>query len=263
MLTSNMKHKMYIVIFLLIFCTTIQAKSIRRFSHVKTFYKDITEMTIELSVKHNAPPAVILAIAGLESGYGQGYVAQITGNILSLGVNKNETQLPALHLPKVIKTNKIIFDAEEIAKYTEAELSRKQRPPSLKKDYRPSSIRGSKDNLSYLLNHPESRAAAHKQNILDFLTIWLNEDYVFPVFVELRKFLDMRVEENGKDILFDRTLNEELISMMSGKPDSFNLSEDWAGKVKWIMNNAMLLELTKNLYYDKLNFEEAWENYKK
>jgi len=72
-----MKRIFFIIIYIQFF-----TNAIRRFSHVKEFYAEITEMVIELSLKHNTPPAVILAIAGLESGYGNGYVSQITGNIL-------------------------------------------------------------------------------------------------------------------------------------------------------------------------------------
>jgi len=46
--------------------------------------------------------------------------------------------------------------------------------------------------------------------------------------------------------------------MLGGKPRSFNTNKEWVTKVKWIMNNAKLIELCKNIYYQKMTFEEAW-----
>ena len=73
--------------------------SFRKYIHVESFYSDISLDSIEIGVKNNIPPAAMMAIAGLESGYGSGYVAQITGNILSLGAFKGDKELPRLYLP--------------------------------------------------------------------------------------------------------------------------------------------------------------------
>lgn len=252
-----MKRIFFIIIYIQFF-TNVNAKSIRRFSHVKEFYAEITEMVIELSLKHNTPPAVILAIAGLESGYGNGYVSQITGNILSLGANPTDIQLPALYLPRVSSSQKIIFDKNDIQKYNANELNWKLRPPSKKKDYRPANIAGSKNNLTYLNHNKEARYLAHQNNIKDFLTIWLNREYPFEIFADARIYLDNIVRKNGKNILFNEQLNNQLIEMLGGKPRSFNTNKEWVTKVKWIMNNAKLIELCKNIYYQKMTFEEAW-----
>jgi len=87
---SNLKP--YIAMLLLFILTNqaIQASqySIRKYNHVKKFYKEIYKESITAGLKFSVPPAAIMAIAGLESGYGSGYVAQITGNILSLGAYK-------------------------------------------------------------------------------------------------------------------------------------------------------------------------------
>jgi len=108
-----MKHLLILIILL----TTSQANKFkyREFKNVENFYSSITSDVIQLSIKHNTPPAVILAIAGLESGYGSGYVSQITGNILSLGANKNDIQLPALTIPycKTDQNKKALFDPKE------------------------------------------------------------------------------------------------------------------------------------------------------
>ncbi len=55
----------------------------------KKFIKPLKK-TIELTRKLIMPPAAILAIAGVESGFGRGYVASISGNILSQGTNKGK-----------------------------------------------------------------------------------------------------------------------------------------------------------------------------
>lgn len=239
----------------------LDSASIRRFGHVKKFYKDITEMTIELCVEHNAPPAVILAIAGLESGYNQGYVAQITGNILSLGANKNETSLPALYLPRDKKSKKIIFDQNEYKKIDPSSLVWKKRPHSKKKDYRPKIYRGSKNHLTFFNNNPQERLKAYQQNIEDFICKWLNVNYKKKVFADARKYLDKMVERNGKEVLFNETLNNKFIEMIGGHPHSFNHFKNWPKKVKWIMNNAHLLQLVIDIHQNKMSFEEAWEKY--
>jgi len=236
----------------------LRCGSIRRFSHVKSFYKDIAETTIELAVKYNTPPAVIFAMAGLESGYGEGYIAQITGNILSLGANKGETRLPPLNLPILLETGNILFDKKVISKYHDDELEWKMRPGSLKKDYRPQTCRGTENNLAYFKYHPKKRKAARKQNIEDFMSKWLNVRYKFPVFAETRHYLDSMVKEYGKEVLFSPELNMSFIKRIGGKPGSFNYRKEWLEKVIWIMENAELVQLTRSMYYDKLSFEEAW-----
>ena len=255
--------KIILLLLLLLVIVFLSAKSIRRYSHVKKFYSNISEMVVELGVEHNVPPAVILAIAGLESGYGQGYVAQITGNILSLGANKNDLMLPSLFLPEIKKSHKIIFDPTEIKKFKEDELLWKQRPASLKKDYRPRKFAATNKNLELLKYDQEARKTAQRKNIEDFVTKWLNEDYPFKVFSDARKYLDNMVEKYGKEILFNEDLSDQLIEMLGGKPGSFNFRESWPKKAKWIMNNAELLNLSRKIYYDKLGFEEAWEDYRK
>ena len=236
----------------------LRSGSIRRFSHVKSFYKDIAETTIELAVKYNTPPAVILAMAGLESGYGEGYIAQITGNILSLGANKGDTKLPSLNLPNVITTQAIIYDEDEISQYAEDELEWKLRPASLKKDYRPESFSGSIENLGYFNRHPEERTIAQAKNIEDFMNKWLNTRYKFPVFADTRHYLDSMVKEYGEVVLFSPELNLRFIERIGGKPGSFNYRKTWLDKVIWIMENADFVQLTRSMYYDGLSFEEAW-----
>ncbi|MEA1973708.1 MAG: hypothetical protein U9N34_10530, partial [Candidatus Cloacimonadota bacterium] len=108
-----------------------------------------------------------------------------------------------------------------------------------------------------------ARKQAQRKNIEDFMTKWLNKDYKFKVFSDAREYLNKMVEKNGKEILFDKNLSEQLIEMLGGKPGSFNFRKSWPKKAKWIMNNAELLKLSRSIYYDNLAFENAWKLYKK
>ena len=108
-----------IVSFALVFASQYRY---RKYEHIKIFLKPLIKPTIKLGVRYNIPPAAILAIACVESGYGRGYVASISGNILSLGTNKGEVGLPALYLPNIKVPYKIIYNPKEIAKYKKDEL---------------------------------------------------------------------------------------------------------------------------------------------
>jgi len=162
----------YLLILTLLLLTTLQANKFkyRKFKNIENFYSSITNDVIQLSVKHHTPPAVILAIAGLESGYGSGYVSQITGNILSLGASKNDTQLPALTIPYCTtdKNKRLLFDPNEQKQCKE--LVWKKRPKSLKKDYRPNNIAGKTTNLEFFKYNPNQFKKAKLQSIDDFLT---------------------------------------------------------------------------------------------
>ena len=233
----------------------------RKYIHVEKFYKRIANSAVTLGMKYNVPPAAILAIAGLESGYGRGYVAQITGNILSLGAGKGVPELPALFLPVHIPSNKVLFDTTEVAKYDKSEIKWKQRPSSLKKDYRPSGIAGTKNDLAYFKynNYPEYLKGANYNCIKDFVTVWISSGHGSPVFKEARAFLDKLVAENGKRVLLKKDIALEFINMIGGKPRSFNFRESWAKKVALIMNNTGLNELVNKMYNDrKLGFDKVW-----
>ena len=73
--------------------------SYRKYTHVKKFYKELTPQAIKIAKKYHLPPAAVLAISGLESGYGRGYVSRITGNVMSLGAFRSDHELPPLFLP--------------------------------------------------------------------------------------------------------------------------------------------------------------------
>jgi len=231
----------------------------REFQNVKNFYSSITQDVIELSLKYKTPPAVILAIAGLESGYGSGYVSQITGNILSLGANKNDIQLPALYLPycKNDKVKKTLFDPKEQERCKS--LIWKQRPKSLKKDYRPKHIAGTKKNLEYFKYHPSKFKEAKKNTIEDFVTIWINKNHKYAPFRNARIWLDKRIQKEGIDTLFTEKTNREFASLIGGKKNSFNYRETWPKKVNYILSKTGLTELCAAIYYEKKSFTQAWQ----
>jgi len=230
----------------------------RKYSHVKSFYEGIAEDAVKIGLKYNVPPAALLAIAGVESGYGKGYVAHITGNILSLGAKTNEPELPALYLPNLKNDSSKVLYGRKIEKYLATQIVWKHRPKSLKKDYRPKNIAGTTRELDFLDRNPKEREEAHKNCMEDFAKVWISTKKKFKPFVEARKILDYEVELNSKEILFDKDLNIKFIYMISGKENSFNYRKTWAPKVVSIMKNTGLLELTYALHVEHKSFEEVW-----
>jgi len=234
--------------------------SLRKYSHVKEFYKDTLPIALKVGYKYNIPPASLLAIAGVESGYGRGYVAQITGNILSLGANKNDTALPPLYLPYSKKDKKILFDSNEIKKEKKENLIWKRQAKSYKKDYRPKDIRGKEKDFEYFKYNKPEKLKAYEENFTDFAVKFISYNSKFKPFREARAFLDNQVKKYGKDILLEKWLNEKFIEMIGGKPNSFNYRESWPKKVKYILNNAGLVELVKDIKLYHKSFEDAWKS---
>ncbi|NVK53785.1 MAG: hypothetical protein HWD85_12690 [Flavobacteriaceae bacterium] len=236
-----------------------QKYKLRKYNHVKLFYKSISKKATELCLKNNIPPAALLAITGLESGWDSGYIGQITGNILSLGLRKGDIELPALRLPRLLKTNRILFDSLEILKYTAKELKWENRPESLKKDYRPKSIAGTKYQLAYFKYHPTEKAKAQLANINDFVTVFIGRKSRLKAYRETRKRMDSLVAKFGKDILLKEQIAIDFIYGIGGKKNSFNYRKTWPKKVQYIIINAGLAELTKKLH-EGVSFEKSWKN---
>jgi len=233
--------------------------SYRKYLHVKEFYKTIAKKTVQLALKYNVPPAAILAISGVESGYGRGYVASITGNILSLGAKSGEAKLPALYLPNLKKDkSKIIYADDKIKRYKNDELEWKQRPPSLKKDYRPKYIAGTVKELNYFDKHKVKKFNANLKCFEDFSKNWISEKKRLKPFVEARFMLDKQIKLHSKEILFDKELNEKFIRLIGGRKNSFNHRKTWSPKVIKIMNSIGLIELTKQLHVGAKNFDQLW-----
>jgi len=236
--------------------------SFRKYAHVKSFYADLAPLVIEVSSKYKLPAASILAIAGLESGYGSGYVSQITGNILSLGAFKGDKELPSLYLPYSQSLKKVLFDPNEIKKHSSKDLSYKKRPKSLKRDYRPKPYAGTKNKLELLKYSEKLRSKAHKTCLNDFATRWIILDSNIKAFRNARLFLNKEISDNNIKILDSMKLNIAFINKIGGIPNSFNYRKTWPQKVKLIMNKVGLVALVDDMKYKKMSFNQAWENRK-
>ncbi|WP_455757192.1 glucosaminidase domain-containing protein [Sulfurimonas sp.] len=257
-----MKKLLIIFGLVYIFALSVYASeySFRKYNHVKKFYSEITLEAIEISKKHKLPAAAVLAIAGLESGYGSGYVSQITGNILSLGAFKQDRELPSLYLPYSKSKKKVLFDPKEIKKYAKKDLVYKQRPKSLKRDYRPEKYAGSTSNLEFFKYNKELKQQAYKACLNDFATRWIVDSSNIKVFRNARAYLDSLVNEKGNKILFSKSTNKNFIDKIGGIPNSFNYRKTWPKKVKLIMNRTGLVQLVNDINFDKMSFDEAWDN---
>lgn len=234
-----------------------KAYSLRKHSHVKQFYRQTTKEAIKIGLMNNVPPAAILAIAGWESGYGQGYVAQITGNIMSLGARKGEAELPPLTLPKNRKTNQIMIDFSLAKRLPKNQIIWQKRPPSLKKDYRPKPLAGTSHNLLYFRNHPKALRKAYSKVMQDFAGSWVSEKSKIPVFLRAAKEMDKLVKKQGKTALLKCQVAKDFIKSIGGKPRSFNSRPSWIKHVNKVMDNAGLCSLTAQIYRGK-SFNQTW-----
>lgn len=230
----------------------------RKYNHVAKLYQRLALPVTELCIQHKVPPAAVLSIISLESGWGQGYIGRITGNFLSLNAVGSDAELPALRMPKNITTNKTILDKKKLAKVPEPNIIWEDRPPSLKKDYRPDSIAGTSDQLDYLINHPLKMTEANLKNVEDFVSRFISHTSRIKAYNEARTLLDEQVATHGIEILFDDNLNKQFIYTIGGRPNSFNFRETWPKKVMSIYRNTGINKLVKDLYLNKKTFNEAW-----
>jgi hypothetical protein len=232
--------------------------NLRKYDNVTQFYSRIAGPATLICMENNVPPASILAIAGLESGWNQGYIGRITGNILSLGTRGGDTELPALYLPRLKETNKILFDSLVIANYQPDELVWENRPPCLKKDYRPEPWAGTTQRLAYFKNHPEEKARAHVENLNDFVTVFISRSSRIKAYRDARHLMDSLVAINGKDILLQEETAIMFVNEIGGKPNSFNYRATWPVKVTTIIKNAGLADLTTEMFNSDKDFYEVW-----
>ena len=233
----------------------------RKYEHIKNFYKDIAKTAIEIGLRYNVPPPALLAIAGVESGYGRGYVAKITGNILSLGAGKNDPELPSLYLPHLKnKPYKVIYGSS-IKKYKKSNLIWRHREKSFKKDYRPKQFAGSAKELDFFDNHPKERLKAYKRCLSDFAKNWIGGQKKYKPFRDARQMLQNAVKKSSKDILFSKKLNKKFIKTIGGKKNSFNTRKSWAPKVIKILNRTGLSELCYDMYKNHKTFKESWRKH--
>ena len=259
---NNMKTKLLLsTLFICVLSSlslTANEFSFRKYNHVKEFYNEIYEQSIKAGLESSVPPAAIMAIAGLESGYGSGYVSQITGNILSLGAYKSDAQLPSLYLPYSKSKKKVLFDPKEIAKHKKNDLVYKQRPKSYKRDYRPAPFAGTTKRLELLKYDTRLKEKAYSLCINDFTSRWINEKSKIKVFRNAKIWLNKEVSSNGSKILLTKDINKKFIYKIGGVPNSFNYRKTWPKKVNLIMHKVGLVKLVYDIEVNKKSFEEAW-----
>ena len=257
-----MKKILLSFMFLLVTHNVLSADvySFRKYQHVKKFYSKITMEVIALSKKHNLPAASVLAIAGLESGYGSGYVSQITGNVLSLGAFRSDKELPSLYLPYSSEKKTVLFDPTDIKKHNKNDLTWKQRPKSYKRDYRPSPYAGTTASLELLKYDDKLKKKAYSACFNDFATRWIVDSSNIKTFRNARAWLDRLVTKNNKQILFSMNANIGFADKIGGIPNSFNYRKTWPKKVKLIMKKTGLVKLINDIEYKNMNFNEAWSN---
>ncbi|QOY53451.1 glucosaminidase domain-containing protein [Candidatus Sulfurimonas baltica] len=232
----------------------------RKYEHVKKFYSEICLDAIEIGIKHQIPPAAIMAIAGLESGYGRGYVSQITGNILSLGAFSGDKELPSLYLPYSKLSKTIVYDKKIIKNHSENDLLWKKRAKSLKRDYRPYPYAGTAKKLELLKYDKKLKQKAYRECLNDFASRWIVRKSKVKVFRDARVWLNKKVLNNGISILFDPAVNEKFIDIIGGHPHSFNYRKAWPKKAKYIMKKTGLVELTTDIFNEKNDFNKVWSN---
>jgi hypothetical protein len=232
--------------------------SLRKYKNVKQFYSKIAKKATSICMENNIPPAAVLAMAGLESGWNQGYISKITGNLLSLGTQRGDYELPALRLPILKSNGQMLFDSVEIIKYTGDELNWEDRPPCLKKDYRPYPYAGTPNNLVYFKFNSNEEIQVHIANLTDFVTLFISENSKIPCYRNVRELMDKMVAENGKEILLEKSTAILFINEIGGKPYSFNFRKTWPVKVISIINNAGLADLTAKLYKPENEFASVW-----
>ncbi len=254
--------KILILIFLTLISSSLFSNeySFRKYSHVKEFYYNIYEDAINIAIKNYIPLAALMAIAGLESGYGSGYLSQITGNILSLGAFKDDVELPSLYLPYSKSKKRVLFDPKEISLCSKNDLLYKQRPKSLKRDYRPPLYAGSVNNLELLKNDYKLKEKAYKDCMNDFATRWITRTSKIKVFRDTKVWIEKKVRNHGIGILFDKKINEIFIEKIGGVPYSFNYRSSWPKKAKLIMYKVGLVQLSNDIYVNKKSFNYAWSN---
>lgn len=254
-----MKNRLLLFTLTLATIVTANNHNFRKYAHVKKFYADITLETIQVAREHNLPAAAVLALAGLESGYGRGYVSQITGNILSLGAFKRDKELPALYLPYSKSKKMILFDPKVIQMQDKSDLTYKLRAKSLKRDYRPEPYAGNKKNLALLKYNSHLRQQARKACLNDFATRWISLSSNKKVFKNARVWLNALIDKKGKEILFNMNANNAFVDKIGGLPHSFNYRKTWPIKVKIIMKKVALVRLVNDIVKNKMSFNEAWE----
>lgn len=266
-----MKFRTLIVGFFALFLTTVHTADAqlkekheyfnRKLSNIAFFYKPITLSIIRVSVENNIPPAAMLAMVGVESAMGVSYISQVTGNIINFQALERENMLPPLRIPTLRRNREIILDEEAANNLPKVDVRWVQYPPTFVKDYRPDGIRGTSKKFDFFLFRPALKKQAHVSSAEDFCKKGISKDNPFKAFQEAREWVNKQVEANGVEILFEDRINKQFVDMISG-PDKDTYpkwkSARWNKEVKDMIDETGMIELTRDMSYQRLTFEEAW-----
>jgi hypothetical protein len=229
---------------------------------VHVFFKHLTPIVMKECLKKGVPPAAVLAMAALESGYGTGYVARVSGNILSLNAREGEPELPPLKVP-VTKEKQVVIDRrvlEEMLAYG-YDFQIEARPPSFKKDYRPGGIAGTDIQLDYFLNHPQEKYAAWKRNIVDLIEKRLSLDSPIPAYRETEQWCRTVLASHSLEKLLSEDAARRFLEKIGGRPLSFNRRISWREKT-FVILDRLGLETFLRLYletYREYYALDQWE----
>ena len=234
----------------------------RKLPEIAFFYKHISVDVIKAAVSTNIPPAAILAIIGFESRYGKNYISKITGNITGVRAVERENMMPPVKLPSLRYNYNVFLNVKEISNYKKNEVKWVQYPPTYLRDYRPIPIRGTTLKLDYFKYRPFLEKKARIQSVLDFGNIALSRNSEYKAMKETREWLDDLVAKNGKQIIFEPAVTYAFIDKISGKQNKDTYSEfyrpDWSKRVKQLVDKTGFISFSKDLYYKRYTFEEAW-----
>jgi len=245
---------------------TMQNKGFKtwQLSKVSNFFKYLTPIVLKKSLEKGAPPGAILAIAALESGYGTGYIANVSGNILSLNAKRTEPMLPPLTLA-ITKNNKIILNGEKIKSMLAAGYPFKvlKRPPSYKKDYRPAQIASKKTHLDYFLHNPNQKYLAWEQNVNDLMFSRLDSNSSIIAYKETSMFCDNLFKKKSIYHLLSNKAATSFLTLVGGRPISYNIRTSWRDKAISLLsklNLELFLEIYLNNYKEYYNLKKwMWD----
>lgn len=234
-----------------IFLSKLQERSSNywKIPKVHNFYRDLTPIVLEQSLNTGTPPGAVLAIASLESGYGTGYIASVSGNILSLNARKDEPLLPPLTVP-VTEDGDVIIHNSQIKEMlaTGKKLDVSNRPPSLKKDYRPHNIAGTDDYLDYFLINPQDKFQAWEQNVIDLVFGRIKKESTVPAYRDTYNFVNKIKKSKSLKKLFSNKSAKTYLSTIGGKPHSYNIRKSWVTKCQLIIDKIEMEYFLKEYY---------------
>jgi len=232
-----------------------------KYPQVQLFFEHFTPIVLQEALLNGIPPAAVLAIAALESGYDTGYVANVSGNILSLNARQKDPMLPPLHVP--VQGKSVIVDQQKLKALLASgtPVDYEVRPPSLKKDYRPAPYAGTTAHLDYFQIHPEEKYNAWSENVQDLVYGRLSPDSRIPAYVETRQFCDQIKESRSLNQLLASSSAIQFLAKIGGKPLSYNVRPSWRIRTQEVVTRLgleLFLREYLRIYHDAYDLEH-WD----